>query len=91
MIIGIFVSIKNSVKGTLGGKMVRPETFIVSIDSPSGNTKSPPGSMATIAFTWLFLMAVRQPGPPLWEWVTKMPCPNFLNREEKASIFTCAS
>jgi hypothetical protein len=37
----------------------------------------------------LFLMAVRQPSPPLCEWVTRMPGPILLNSAETASVFTC--
>jgi hypothetical protein len=32
--------------------------------SPSGKTKPLPGQKATIAFTFWFLIAVSQPGPP---------------------------
>ena len=44
-----------------------------------------------MARTFLFLIAVRQPSPPLCEWVTRMPGPILLKSAETASVFTCTS
>src|SRR5437762_10383188 len=91
MTMGIFVRSRNSDWDTVIGLSALPPSVIGGGTSPSGKGKSKPGSKETLARTFLFLMAERQPSPPLCECVTRMPGPILLNSVETASVFTCAS
>ena len=59
--------------------------------SPSGKGKLLPGSYDTIARTFSLLIAVNQPPPPPWEWVTIIPGPTLSNNAATASDTTWTS
>ena len=63
MMIGMRVSFGSPSSGTASGDKVPAALGIAAGSSPSGKTKPLPGSSATIALTFGFLIAVSQPGP----------------------------
>src|SRR5690554_2542603 len=93
MTIRISVNLPNSAEGTgtPDREPNRPLDGIGSGNSSSGNKKLLYGSYATIALTFSFLMAVYQPGPPPWEWVTRIPGPILSKSADTASETTAAS
>src|SRR5690606_1823098 len=93
MTMGIWVSFLKSDRGTelpLSSPN-SPDDFMGGGSSPSGNTNPLYGSYATTALTLSFLIAVSQPGPPPWEWVTKIPAPILSNKLDTAAVITVAS
>src|SRR5687768_15967704 len=74
----------------VGGVNVRPPNGTDGA-SPSGKTKSPPGSKDTTARTFGLLILVRHPSVPLCECVTRMPGPIFSNSAATAFVFTSTS
>jgi hypothetical protein len=65
MTIGIFVSDVNSESVTVRALSALPPKVIGGGTSACGKGKSKAGSKETMARTFLFFIAVRQPSPPL--------------------------